>query len=273
MTLWELRHDYERIFPDVYVRKGISLDAAGRARAAAHWAKGAAIITGHSAAAMHGTRWLDPTRPAELAHPNRLKPPAGISAVRDTIPPHETCDIDGFRVTTPARTAFDIGRRTPRDQAIPVLDSLCAATGLHPNEISSLTRHHIGARGIRHLTSLIPLIDGSAESPPESTTRLLLIDSGFPTPTTQFVIRDPSGNFIARVDMAWEPWRVAVEYDGAHHWTDKSQRTRDIDRYALLESLGWRVIRVGADLLRNRPHIIVDRAHSALRAAGAHLDA
>ncbi|WP_245745697.1 endonuclease domain-containing protein [Nocardia altamirensis] len=68
--------------------------------------------------------------------------------------------------------------------------------------------------------------------------------------------------------MGWEPWRVAVEYDGAHHWTDPTQRTKDIDRIATLESLGWRVIRVNATLLHRRPHVVLDRVRAALHANG-----
>ncbi|MFE9575642.1 DUF559 domain-containing protein [Nocardia sp. NPDC006044] len=68
--------------------------------------------------------------------------------------------------------------------------------------------------------------------------------------------------------MGWKEWRVAVEYDGAHHWTDPTQRTKDIDRLATLESLGWRVVRVNATLLHHRPHVILDRVRAALRAHG-----
>ena len=76
---------------------------------------------------------------------------------------------------------------------------------------------------------------------------------------------------VARVDMGWEKWKVAVEFDGAQHWTDPLQRTKDIDRAAELERLGWRVIRVSYGLLRNRPDVVVARVREALRAAGCPL--
>ncbi|MCP9622793.1 DUF559 domain-containing protein [Nocardia otitidiscaviarum] len=268
VTRWELRHDFVRVFPDVYLRRGVVLDAAGIARAAAHWAKGSAVVVGCSAAALHGTRWLEPTRPAELARPEHAKPPPGIHVTRMTLAAHECCDVDGFRVTTPARTAFDIGRRLPREQALPIVDALCAATGLQPSEIATTARCHPGARGVRRLADLIPLVDGGAESPPESHTRLLLIDHGLPAPTTQLVVRDHYGTFVARLDMGWKQWRVGVEYDGVQHWTDPAQRTKDIDRTAILESLGWRIVRVNATLLHRRPHTILDRVHAALRTQG-----
>ncbi|KAA8884981.1 DUF559 domain-containing protein [Nocardia colli] len=268
VTRWELQHNFVRVFPDVYLRKGCTLDAEGRARAAAHWAKGSGVLIGYSAAALHGTRWLDPDYPAEIARTEHCKPPGGIRSVCTVIESAECCEIDGFRVTTPARTAFDLGRRLPRAQAVPILDALCAATGLDPQHIENVARVHPGTRGVTRLSAILQLIDAGAESPPESHTRLLLTDDGLPRPTTQLVIRDSFGGFVARVDMGWEEWRVAVEYDGAHHWTDPTQRTKDIDRIATLESLGWRVIRVNATLLHHRPHVILDRVRTALRAHG-----
>lgn len=268
VTRWELERNFVRVFPDVYLRKGCTLDARGRARAAAHWAKGSGVLIGYSAAAMYGTKWLDPNQPAEIARTTHCKPPCGIRAVRTIIGPAECGEVDGFRVTTPARTAFDLGRRLPRDQAVPILDALCAATGLHPKEVAILAREHPGVRGVAQLSTTLQLVDAGAESPPESHTRLLLIDDGLPRPTTQLVIRDSRGGFIARVDLGWERWHVAVEYDGAHHWTDPTQRTKDIDRIATLESLGWRVIRVNATLLHHRPHVILERVRTALHAHG-----
>jgi Protein of unknown function (DUF559) len=59
--------------------------------------------------------------------------------------------------------------------------------------------------------------------------------------------------------MSWPEWHVAVEFDGAQHWTDSAQRTRDIDRWAQLEALGWHIVRVSGDMLRYRPGVVVER--------------
>ncbi|WP_405134619.1 endonuclease domain-containing protein [Nocardia sp. NBC_01388] len=175
-------------------------------------------------------------------------------------------------MTTPARTAFDIGRRLERDRAVPILDALCAATNTPPHDIADVARHHPRLRGVRRLAEVIRFVDSGAESPPESLTRLLLVDDGLPCPTTQLVVRDHTGQFVARVDMGWDDWRVAVEYDGAHHWTDPAQRAEDINRLAALESLGWRVVRVSATLLHCRPYLVTDRVRAALHAQGAALN-
>ena len=96
----------------------------------------------------------------------------------------------------------------------------------------------------------------------------MLIRGGLPRPQTQIVVRNMWGAVVARIDMGWEQWLVGVEYDGPQHWTDPRVRANDIERTAELERRGWRLVRVGADLLRNRPDVVVDRARGALLAAG-----
>jgi very-short-patch-repair endonuclease len=60
---------------------------------------------------------------------------------------------------------------------------------------------------------------------------------------------------------------VVVEYDGIHHWADGRQRAWDIERIALLEAVGWVVIRVSAEMLA-RPHAVVERVAAALVSRG-----
>jgi very-short-patch-repair endonuclease len=67
--------------------------------------------------------------------------------------------------------------------------------------------------------------------------------------------------------MGWRKWRVAVEYDGVQHWSDRRQRSWDIDRIAILEAMGWSVVRVSAELL-GRPDVVIARVAAKLRAAG-----
>ncbi|MEV6251806.1 DUF559 domain-containing protein [Nocardia sp. NPDC051911] len=268
VSAWELRNDFERVFPDVYVRKGIRLDARGRAQAVAHWVKGTGILVGFSAAAMHGTQWLD-DKPAEIALSTRARPPRHVLVYRDAIPADEVCSVGGFRCTTPARTAFDLARRLDFDEAVEVVDALCNATRLTTADIERLAERHPRARGATSLRRVLPYIDGGAESIQETRTRLLLRQAGLPAPETQIRIHGPDGMTLARLDMGWRKWRVAVEYDGAHHWTDRDQRAWDIDRNAALESLGWTLIRVSAALLTHRPRTITARALDALRRHGA----
>lgn len=259
---WQLGREFERVHPDVYVPVGAVLDARGRALAAAEWAKGDAVLVGFSAAALHGTRWLD-NRPAEIVLPRRARPQAGLRVYRDVIPDDEVCWIDGFRCTTPARTGYDLGRRLEFDDAVAVLDALCHRTGLKPDRIAAVAERYHGARGTARLRRVLPFVDPGAESIPETRTRLLLVRAGLPTPETQIPIyRD--GRLFARLDMGWRTHKVAVEYDGAHHWTDATQRAWDIDREATLKSLGWTLIRASTLHLTRHPQPLLTRIRQAL---------
>ncbi|WP_277370169.1 DUF559 domain-containing protein [Rhodococcus rhodochrous] len=264
VTRHVLRHKFVRLHRDVYIDPTVRPTALLRAKAAWLWSGSRGALVGMSAAAVHGTRWLDSSAPAELARPDHVRSVPGI-IVRKAAD-LETCVVDGMVVTTPARTGFDLARRN--DRRVEVLDALCNATGLKVAEIEAVAARNKGARGLASVPRLLELVDGGAASPPETHTRLLLLRSGLPRPETQIEVFDGL-DFVARADMGWKEWRVLVEYDGVHHWADADQRTRDIDRYTILAELGWTVIRVGADLLYRRPDVLVERVRRALRRAGA----
>jgi len=266
ITAYELRKAYRPVYRNVYLPSRAALTAATRARAAWLWSGGDAVLVGRSAAAVLGTKWIDARLPAEIARADRHGPP-GIVVHSYELAADEVCAVVGMRVTTPARTAFDIGRTVPAFRAIPVLDALLNATGATVSEVASLAGAKPGARGVRRLRALLPLVDPGAESPQESRVRLLLVRAGLPPPETQIEFVDPLGVPRIRLDMGWRQWRLAVEYDGVQHWADKYQRSWDIDRIAMLDALGWTVVRVSAEML-SRPHVIVERVRAKLRAAG-----
>ncbi|AQA20901.1 hypothetical protein BTZ20_4544 [Rhodococcus sp. MTM3W5.2] len=269
LTEHQLRRDFTRLYRDVYVAKRVELTAAVRARAAWVFAAPDAVLTGFSAAALHGSKWIDACAPAEVIRSGHHRPAPNLLVHDYRLEPGESTFGEGMRVATPARTAFDLGRRLPRREAIVALDALCHATGLKPEEVGILADRHPGARGIAALRSILADVDGGAESPPETHTRLEIIDAGLPRPDTQIVLVAEDGWEFARADMGWRVWRVLVEYDGEHHWKQRRQRAWDIERLARIEALGWTVVRVGAELLYDRPAALVWRVREKLLAAGA----
>jgi very-short-patch-repair endonuclease len=261
-----LSNGYQAIYRNVYLPKGYELTAATRAKAAWLWAHRGGTVAGLSAAALHGTKWIDGALPAELIRIGDAV--EGIVIHRDKLVEDEVCVIDGMAATTPARTAFDLGRRARLETAVIRLDALASATRLQPLHVNRLVERHRGARGIVQLRQAVALMDGGAESPQETRTRLLLINAGFPRPRTQMVVCNKYGDFVARLDMGWPEWRVGVQYDGPQHWTDPSQHARDIDQQAELQALEWKIIRVSRDLLCYRPPVFLARVCEAMRVAG-----
>jgi hypothetical protein len=145
---------------------------------------------------------------------------------------------------------------------------LANATEVKNVDVEAIMSRYPGARGIVRLRLVLPLVDGGAESPQETRTRLALIDAGIPAPRTQIVVRDEYGEFVARIDMGYEDLRVGIEYDGPQHWTSADQRDRDIDRYSALLGLGWVIVRVSSELLRYRQATFIARVVAAMQAAG-----
>jgi hypothetical protein len=219
-----LRGRHQAVYRNVYLPTGCQLTAVTRAAAAWLWSSRTATAVGLSAAALHGSQWIDPQWPAELCRRNG-KPVDGIVIHRGELLDGEVCTARGTPVTTPARTAFDLGRRQGLTTAVIRLDALANATNLHAGKVSEIARRHPGARGVVQLRRVLLLMDGGAESPQETRTRLLLVRAGLPAPLTQIPVCDPAGVAWARIDMGYPQWMVGIEYDGAQHWTDSPARS------------------------------------------------
>ncbi|KRD09746.1 hypothetical protein ASE48_06945 [Mycobacterium sp. Root265] len=262
VTDHRLRTAYVAVHRNVYVPRGVELDATDKAVAA--WLRSGrrGVLAGLSAGALHNMRWIDANLPAELNRQSRDKV-SGIVLHSDVLAADEICQRRGMPTTTAARTAFDIGRIRDVQTAVIRLDALRNATRVSVDQIDGIVARYPGARRIRVLREAVALSDSGAESPQETRTRLLLLKDKLPTPRTQIEVYDDDA-FVARLDMGWPEYKVAVEFDGAQHWTDARQRSRDIDRIAELERLGWIVIRVSAEMLRARPHVILRRVRQAL---------
>jgi very-short-patch-repair endonuclease len=256
----QLRTRFRAVCPNVYVSKSVQLSLDQRIAAAWLWANREATIAGLAAAALHGVKWIEDDIAIELIHPN-TRPPHGVLTRRDVLLDGEATVVGGLALTTPARTAFDIGRRKPQRVAVARLDALARATSLELNGVMSIADRHVGARGLRNLETALVSVDPGAQSPRETYLRLLIIDAGFPRPQTQIAVQTDDTTYY--LDMGWPDLMVAVEYDGEHHRTDLLQYRKDIRRLESLERLGWIVIRVVAG---DHPAAILRRVRSALDA-------
>ncbi|HZQ34035.1 MAG TPA: hypothetical protein VFB19_20150 [Mycobacterium sp.] len=147
-------------------------------------------------------------------------------------------------MTTPERTAFDIGRRGRFDDAVARLDALGHATGVKADDVLRLAGDHPGVRGLRQLHAALDLYDPGAASPKETWLRLLVIRAGYPRPQTQIPVWDPLDRRWYYLDLGWENLQIAMEYEGDQHRTDPVQFAKDVRRYERLPELGWKTIRV-----------------------------
>lgn len=110
-------------------------------------------------------------------------------------------------------------------------------------DLASAVADMRSARGSRLAREALELLDGAAESPKESELRILLLSAGIGPLASNPDIYDDSGRWIARVDLALEHLRIAVEYEGDHH-RDRMQWQRDIARRRRIEAAGWKYLSV-----------------------------
>lgn len=264
LTRHELKTWYRPIFRDVYVPK--FSPATLRDRTVGAWlaTHRHGVIAGVAAAALHGASWVDANVPIELIS-RHVRPQPGLVVRTETLAPNEITRIAKLPVTTGARTAFDLGRHLPRGGALARMDALMRSMPFSLEDVMLLDKHHPGARGIRQLRELLPLVDGGAASPQESLLRLAFIDAGLPKPVTQYLIVDGRGFLVRITDMAWEEFKVAAEYDGLQHQTDRYQYRKDARVLPRLARLGWHVIRAFKE---DRREDVAAEARAALISRG-----
>jgi hypothetical protein len=260
LTPYELRSRYVAVHKDVYLPRDAELTAVLRAKACWLRSRRRGVLAGYSASALHGAKWIDSTRPAAIIDTNRHTV-AGVQAWEERIDDDEVGVVDGIRLTTPARTALDLARRLPLGVAVAAVDALAQAAELKMADVELLVDRYSGRRGMTAARAALALVDGGAQSPKETWLRLLLVRAGFPAVQTQIAVRNEWGWAEAYLDMGWEDIKVAIEYDGDQHRSDRRQYVKDIDRLEMLEQrYGWIVVRVIAE---HHPDDVIRRVREA----------
>lgn len=207
---------------------------------------GGAVVTDRAAAWLHGVDAL----PRSAVHvapdlqvfsrsASRVRRPGVHSGIR-TLAPDDVLSLDGVQVTTPVRTALDLGRLLPRYDAIAALDAF-RAWGVEIGEMEARLDRFRGFRGIVQLRDLVPKSDPRAESAPESALRLHWLDAALPAPHPQFWMYDEQGTAVFRVDLALPEVRYAAEFQGERFHLSDDQRAHDDRRTTWLRTRGWHV--------------------------------
>ncbi|MCR2763968.1 hypothetical protein NQ152_10685 [Microbacterium sp. zg.B48] len=123
-------------------------------------------------------------------------------------------------------------------------------------------------RSATTMRSALNHVRAGVESPEETRLRLLIVRAGLPEPEVNWILRDAYGRAIARLDLAYRRWRVAVEYDGRVHAEDVRQFERDADRWSAIRRAGWRHVRILRHHMRGDRPTAVALVREALHEAG-----
>ncbi|MDG4663643.1 DUF559 domain-containing protein [Mycobacterium sp. 236(2023)] len=262
------RHELARwcrpVFPNVHVPKGQVVTLRDLAVGAWLWSGRTGIVTGLAAARLHGAAWIPDDADVELIFEN-THPPRGIVARNERIASDEWDLMSGVPVANAARTAFDLGRFRRRLDAVVRLDALMRVSPYSTEDVMMLTKRYRGARGVARVKAALPFVDGGAQSPMETYWRMLVVHCGFPSPATQIPIFDEDGYPVRVVDFGWEELKVAVEYDGDQHQSNRAQYLKDRDVMRILRRRGWEVLCV---VREDRRDDVIARLHRAMVSRG-----
>ncbi|GGI48668.1 hypothetical protein BCL57_003370 [Agromyces flavus] len=114
------------------------------------------------------------------------------------------------------------------------------------DELRDAARGWGSRRGAVTIAEALPRIRVGAESPKETHLRLMLVDAGLPEPMPNPPVRLPSGATV-HPDLADRRRRIAFEYLGDIHRTDRRRWQDDLRRRRELTAAGWHVVEVTAD--------------------------
>ena len=220
-----------------------------------------------TAALIHGLPVLQIPSRLEAVVPGvgRSRQSSRIQIRSDELPESAIARIGETTVTSICRTIADISRFRSFQAGVVVTDAaLCQA---RRNQNEPLLRRNIadqllllhGHKGISQARHVVNFANSGAESPGESLSRIVIDRLGFPPPLLQYEVRDETGRFLGRSDMAWPQFFTLGEYDGRGKYRELRSPGRSIEdvvdaerrRQNRLEDQGWTVVRWGAQELRN----------------------
>ena len=208
-----------------------------------------AVVTGNSAAYLRGL-------PVKLGPELDIAVPSERGSI---VVPHvrtfrmtDTTNVtkEGLRVHHLGGILHVLARQEPVDNLVAVLDALMGPWR-RPAELTRTQLDQIVAAGSKvhgwsKLKEASALARENVASPQETRLRLALVRAGLPEPVVAYPVWIERFGVHIHPDLAYPFAKIAIEYEGRHHFELTEQVLKDTDRYYELGRLGWTVIRVTA---------------------------
>lgn len=180
------------------------------------------VFSHTSAAVVHGL----PVRSSDLQQLTMTRLTAGhghqtpaLRVRRTRLDQDEIIEMEGFRVTTLARTTSDQIRLLPFTWGLVTADA-ALRKGLAPHELAASLQRHPRLHGVTKARRVASLADARSESAAESLSRAQMHLAGLPAPEVQFEIFNSDGAFVARCDFGWPAYGLVGEVDGKSKYGD-----------------------------------------------------
>lgn len=195
-----------------------------------------AVIVDRHAGWLHGADMLLLPNEHLRAQPIAMYLPSSRGRLRNklcdsgerTFTQEDIVEIGGVRVTTPLRTALDLGRQRWPEPALTALDALHRLGQFTVDELVHEIRRFRGMRWVTTLRMIAPHTDGRSQSGGETVIRWRWIQLPIPPPEPQVEVRHRGRT--AFIDVGDSAVRSGVEYNGVEWHTGEEQEEQDAVR-------------------------------------------
>lgn len=267
--------DLQHVLPGCYARADHPVDLARRLQAAQTLVAPGTVACDVTAGELYGFP-LPVALTVEGGEPLHLRAPAGAAPRRGgALVVHrrdETRAVThrGVAVSPPVVALREVSLVLAHADLVACVDSLAAVRQGSPlhiplqrirDEVEQMSGH-----GMPKLRRAVTDARERVWSPMETKARLMILAAGFPEPELNLRLRDPVTGDAFYLDLAYPQERVAIEYDGDGHRTDRARWRADLHKNEVLHRLGWTVLRISADDLHH-PRRFLQRLRAALLAA------
>jgi len=182
----------------------------------------------------------------------------------------EAVEREGVRITSLARTLFDVSTVTPFVRAVTMADAALAMSAgadrdrLH-DQLEKLIAELTERRGTTRVRRVVDFADGRSGSVGESFARVQFAALGLPAPSLQRSFTDEHGH-IGEVDFYWPELDLIGEFDGWSKYGDARRFQQDLTPSEVLRAEKTRedrLRRVARSLCRLTWDVVADRGRLA----------
>lgn len=220
----------------VYRLAGVPVTWKQRALAACMISGPGAVVSHRSAAVLWGLSGFRPGRLEITVPPGRSGRNSLARVHRSNV---QAVRRDGIPVTRPSQTIVDLAGIVAGDLLEEGVDDVLCRRLCRLEDLAAPA----GRRGSAVLREVLAAWngDGMAEGVAEMRVVRALLAAGLPPPVRQYEIW-VDGVLIARVDLAYPPFRLAMELDGFRWHAGRRKFRSDRMRRNRVEAAGWRLL-------------------------------
>lgn len=201
-------------------------------------------VASHRAAARLWALDLPPTERVVVTVTTNLRPRRGVGIHRTrSLTSADRAVRESIPCTSVGRTLVDLAAELGFDDL-----EACVDSALRERLVTvRYLERWLPAQGKHGTAVLRNVVDDRSRNQPfgsrrEAQVARMLVAAGLPRPVPQYELRDRRGRFVARLDLAWPAWRIAVEFASYRHHFGRQAWRHDAARANRATAEGWRIL-------------------------------